>query len=142
MMGTANRWYHKYKESERLLVLKSAIEIYDERNEHSNHNVSDIGVIDWELIEMYLTGVKPFESASTLLGGDTYPAACIVIPMIDQLHHDLESCRVVRPADGKEFVKNLFGTKFINIQLSPPFRSSSSTIIFGRPPTSPWSYKS
>ena len=108
MMGTANRWYHKYKESERLLVLKSAIEIYDERNEHSNHNVSDIGVIDWELIEMYRTGVKPFESASTLLGGDTYPAACIVIPMIDQLHHDLEKTRrVVRPADGKQFVKNL-----------------------------------
>jgi hypothetical protein len=40
---------------------------------------------DWYLIAAYLKVVKPFDTASRLLGGDKYPAACMVIPMLDEV---------------------------------------------------------
>jgi len=45
---------------------------------------------NWRLIAAYLIVVKPFEKASKTLGGDTYPAACTVVPMLDQLLEDLQ----------------------------------------------------
>ena len=79
------RWYHKYKEALRLYELRLAVEQFDE-----NHSVDDMGTSElteenWRLIGAYLTVVGPFEKASKTLGGNTYPAACMVVPMLDQV---------------------------------------------------------
>ena len=46
---------------------------------------SNIDEDDWAVLEVYLKVVEPFEEASKLLGGDTYPAVYMVIPMLDQV---------------------------------------------------------
>ena len=46
---------------------------------------SELTEENWRLIGAYLTVVGPFEKASKTLGGDTYPAACMVVPMLDQV---------------------------------------------------------
>ena len=65
--------------------LRAAVEQFDE-----NHIIDDMGTSEledenWRLIAAYLIVVKPFEKASKTLGGDTYPAACTVVPMLDQV---------------------------------------------------------
>ncbi len=39
----------------------------------------------WRHLVAYLEVVKPFEEATKLLGGDSYPASTMVIPMLDQV---------------------------------------------------------
>jgi hypothetical protein len=79
------RWYHKYKEALQLFELRAAVEQFDK-----NHIIDDMGTSEledenWRLIAAYLTVVKPFEKVSKTLGGDTYPGACMVVPMLDQV---------------------------------------------------------
>jgi hypothetical protein len=80
------RWFHKYKESERLFVLRSTIQEYDVRHEADNLDISGLEDDDWEVIGAYIKVVEPFVSASRLLGGDSYPAAGMVVPMLDQVN--------------------------------------------------------
>ena len=47
-------------------------------------------VLNWRLIKAYMDLVAPFEIATKKLGGDTYPASMMVVPMLDQLHSDLQ----------------------------------------------------
>lgn len=85
------RWYHKAKEAERLCQLQETVEEFDERHQDDGVEISGIVEDDWRLIKAYLEVVKPFMNASKLLGGDTYPAATMVIPMLDQLLADLKA---------------------------------------------------
>jgi len=71
-------------------VLKDAVEIFDERHQDDNVTISHMEEGNWRIITVYLAVVAPFIKASRLLGGDTYPASCMVIPMMDQLLHDLQ----------------------------------------------------
>ena len=79
------RWFHKFKEAGRLYELRDAIEIYDMRHGQDSMTTSGLNDSDWVVLKVHLDVVKPFEKASKMLGGDTYPAACIVIPMLDQV---------------------------------------------------------
>jgi hypothetical protein len=85
MMGTLNRWFHKYKEAGRLWVLRDAVKEFDARHDNDDVSTSGIQEEDWDLIEVYIKVIEPFEKASKLLGGDSYPAACMVIPMLAQV---------------------------------------------------------
>jgi hypothetical protein len=68
-----------------LSVLRSVVDIYDSRHLLDDQTTSDIYDRDWEYIDVYLKVVGPFDAASKLLGGDTYPSASMVIPMLDQV---------------------------------------------------------
>lgn len=78
------------KEADRLYVLRLPVEEFDERHQHDNVHISGLEEDDWRIISAYIEVVQPFIKASKLLGGDTYPAACMVVPMVDQLLHDLQ----------------------------------------------------
>ena len=39
----------------------------------------------WRHLVAYLEVVKPFEEATKMLGGDSYPASTMVVPMLDQV---------------------------------------------------------
>ena len=70
-----------------MLVLRPVVEIFDRRHLDDERHLSGLEENDWEYITMYLKIVAPFEAASKLLGGDTYPAACMVVPMLDQVRY-------------------------------------------------------
>ena len=86
-----SRWFYKYKEVGRLFELRPAVQEYDFRHENDGVGICGLDDEDWRLIEAYLIMVKPFERATKVLGGDTYPAAGMVVPMLDDLLHDLEA---------------------------------------------------
>jgi hypothetical protein len=62
------------------------VEEYDTRHEDDDRAVSDLQDHHWTVIGAYLKVVQPFEKASAKLGGDKYPAACMVIAMLDQVN--------------------------------------------------------
>ena len=68
-----------------MFLLKDVVFLYDERHAEDGQTISQIDEDDWAVLEVYLKVVETFEEASKLLGGDTYPAACMVIPMLDQV---------------------------------------------------------
>ena len=59
--------------------------LFDVSHADDGQPASNIDEDDWAVLEVYLKVVEIFEEASKLLGGDTYPAACMVIPMLDQV---------------------------------------------------------
>jgi hypothetical protein len=65
------------------------VEEFDIRHDDEEGETSGLGDRDWVVIGAYLKVVKPFETAYVKLSGDSYPTANKVIPVLDQLHHDL-----------------------------------------------------
>ena len=92
IVGTENRWFHKMSEVERLLELRSAVEVFQERVASGGRDVIEGGAEvveeDWILMQEYVNAVKPFKVLSKYLGGEQYPACCSVIPALDQIHVD------------------------------------------------------
>jgi hypothetical protein len=68
-----------------LFQLRHAVGEFDERHNNDDMGTSELEEEHWRHIAAYLKIVEPFEKATKLLGGDTYPAACMVIPMLDQV---------------------------------------------------------
>ena len=67
-----------------MIQLQNSLVMFMERHELP----TDIDMLeddDWTLLGSYVAGVKPFVSASKLLGGENYPSACAVIPLLDQV---------------------------------------------------------
>lgn len=65
------------------------MEEFDIRHDDEEGETSGLGDRDWVVISAYLHTVEPFETAYVKLSGDSYPTANLVIPVLDQLHHDL-----------------------------------------------------
>ena len=82
----AFRWFHKSREAGRIYEIRAAVEEYDDRHQEDEFTTLDLEDQDWLVIKAYITVVKPFEMAYKVLGGDSYPAACMVIPMLDQVN--------------------------------------------------------
>ena len=104
------RWFFKFKEAGRLYELRDTVQEYDDRHQLDESDLCGLVDEDWRLIRAYLDIVKPFEKASKLLGGDQYPAAGMVVRMLDELIHDLmnlselkksEELREIRRSGGR-----------------------------------------
>ena len=94
IVGTSNRWFHEMSETERLLQLRVAVEVFQEsttreENDEDEDPIDDIVDNDWLLMQDYVYAVKPFQVLSKFLGGEKYPAACLVIPALDQIKVDI-----------------------------------------------------
>ena len=114
IIGTSNRWYYKMTSTERLLTLRTPVQVFLERQDVT----SDLFITeeDWELMEEYVKFVKPFETLSKFLGGENYPASTSVIPALDQIRHDLSNM-TTRCKDGETFKETLisnFDKRFKN----------------------------
>ena len=128
IVGTANRWFHKMSEIERLLEMKVAIEVFQERvttevTDEDDVPIEDIEDSDWVLMQEYVDAVKPFQIISKFLGGEKYPAGCCVIPALDQIKEDMENVRT--GSSGEELIKTMltnFEKRFPNCwKLKTPF---------------------
>lgn len=83
-MFYCDRWYFKYVEMSRVLLLKPHIITFQE--------TYDGGVVenvlldeDFHNISIYVSSLKTLSDASDLLEGETYPTAPSVIPFLDQV---------------------------------------------------------
>ena len=122
VIGTANRWFHKMSEIERLLKLRVSVEVFQERvsgeiNDEDDEPVDVIVDNDWILMQDYVNAVKPFQVLSKFLGGEKYPAACSVIPALGQIKDDIKTIEDECGDGGKALVKTMltnFDKRFAN----------------------------
>ena len=83
IQGTTNRWYHKYQEVERLLLLKAHVERFQLDDDFPYELFLDED--DWKNLSIYVTAVKVISDASDVLEGRDYPTGSSVIPFLDQI---------------------------------------------------------
>ena len=116
LRGTSNRWYFKFREAERLLLLRVHVERFQEINEDPEDDPLDED--DWHNIAIYINSIKTLSHVSDLLEGETYPTASNVIPYLDQVFMELgDLSRRLPPAD-KDFPQKLLK----NLQTPVPKR--------------------
>ena len=116
LRGTSNRWYFKFREAERLLLLRVHVERFQEINEDPEDDPLDED--DWHNIAIYVNSIKTLSHVSDLLEGETYPTASNVIPYLDQVFMELgDLSRRLPPAD-KDFPQKLLK----NLQTPVPKR--------------------
>ena len=71
IQGTSNRWYFKYKEAERVLLLKVHVEKFQQDyDDFQDHLVLEDE--DWKNLSIYVTAVKIVSDASDVLEGRDY----------------------------------------------------------------------
>ena len=73
----------------RLYQLRAAIEEFDALHQDDGTDICGLGEEEWRLIKAYMDLVAPFKIATKKLGGDTYPASMMVVPMLAELLNDL-----------------------------------------------------
>ena len=83
IQGTSNRWYYKYQEAERFLLLKVHVERFQQEEDLPYDLLLDED--DWKNLSIYVTAVKVISDASDVLEGRDYPTGSSVIPFIDQI---------------------------------------------------------
>ena len=109
MMGTINRWFHKLKENERLILLEEPVKYFDAHLDGLKFHPSDIEEEEWDLIKRYCEAVKIFESTSKYLCSATEPIAGKVIPMLDHLRGEIGKLlkrSEFQSGEPKQFVAN------------------------------------
>ena len=83
IQGTSNRWYYKYQEAERLLLLKVHVERLQQQDDFPYDLVLEED--DWKNLSVYVSAVKVISDASDVLEGRDYPTGSSVIPFLDQI---------------------------------------------------------
>jgi hypothetical protein len=78
------RWYFKYTELSRVLLLRPHIETFQD-NYADFQDELRLEEDDWKNLKIYVTSIKTLADSSDLLEGDTYPTATSVIPFLDQV---------------------------------------------------------
>ena len=87
------RWFFKYQEICTMIELHSAADLWQERNPDASDLIEQK---DWVLLKIYSEGVRVFAKVSKMLAGVNYPAACSVIPMLDEVRfYLLEALQVI-----------------------------------------------
>ena len=116
LRGTTNRWYFKFREAERLLLLRVHVERFQEINEDPEDEPLDED--DWHNIAIYVNSIKTLSHASDLLEGETYPTASNVIPYLDTVFMELGDLARRLPPGDKDFPQKLLK----NLQSTLPKR--------------------
>ena len=116
LRGTSNRWYFKFRESERLLLLRNHVERFQEMNE--DPEVEPLDEDDWHNIKIYVNSIQTLSHASDLLEGETYPTASNVIPYLDTVFMELGDLARRLPPGDKDFPQKLLK----NLQSTLPKR--------------------
>ena len=108
IQGTANRWYYKYAEAERALILKEPINLF--LDDYEGDALEQFQPDDWKLITIYHNSLKTLVKAANILEGELYPTASSVIPYLDSVFNDLSILKRKLSEDrtgGKVFVERL-----------------------------------
>ena len=102
IQGTDNRWFYKYSEAHRALILRDNIDAYF--NQYDGDTIDPIDEDDWKLILAYENSLRTLVQAGKVLEGELFPTASSVIPFLDTVFADLTSLSAKMSGDGKRFV--------------------------------------
>ena len=106
IQGTSNRWFFKYSEAKRALLLKEHISTF-----YSEFQIPDtldsIEQYDWHMIEVYENALAFLVEAAKMFEGERYPTASSVIPFLDTVFDDLETLKHKVEGGAKFFVSTL-----------------------------------
>ena len=106
VQGTSNRWFFKYTEVRRALILKDPInEFFQECDVPTK--VEMIEDDDWKMLLIYENSMKSVVEAARVLEGELYPTASSVIPFLDTVFEDLKLLSRSLNGEGKVFVDTL-----------------------------------
>ena len=86
---TKNRWLHKFTEMKSLLDHKESVINYCHESE-ADFEIPLLTNNDWQYLEDYCSNIEPFTEAIKMIGGEGYPTASCVIPVIDAMKHSLQ----------------------------------------------------
>ena len=78
------RWYYKFLEVQRVLVLRPHIEKFQDDQEGLDVSLW-FDEDDWQNLKIYFNSLKTLSDNSNILEGQNYPTASSVIPFIDQV---------------------------------------------------------
>ena len=87
IQGTKNRWFYKATEIKSLVEKKVAVNVYVDEQEMEEESLSES---DWANLEEYTKTVDPFKEAVQLMGGENYPTASRVIPVLEAMRDSLD----------------------------------------------------
>ena len=68
----------------RIVELRAVVELFHEQNPELD-TVDQLEESDWPELVTYLKAVEPLMTATNVFGGEKYPSACAVIPVLDQV---------------------------------------------------------
>ena len=122
--GTDNRWFFKYMEVERALVLKEHINMFFETYD-TPHTLSMIEDEDWENLLVYENALKIVVEAATGLEGELYPTASSVIPFLVTITDELSKMSENLKGEGLNFVETLKNNLKSNRRFPNEFRDLS-----------------
>ena len=108
IQGTTNRWFYKYAEAERALILKDHINTFLE--DYEGDGLDQFDPDEWKLILIYENSCKTLVKAAKVLEGELYPTASSVIPFLDTVFNELYIMKRRITEDrigGKMFVEKL-----------------------------------
>ena len=88
MKGTDNRWFFKYYETHRLLLLRDQVETWFYEYDEWPDYVDVIEDKDWDLLTVYENALKKVVDSATVLEGELYPTASSVIK--DKLNEEFD----------------------------------------------------
>ena len=108
IQGTSNRWFFKYAEVNRALLLKEHIDVFFDSFDVPE-TLDMIDEDDWELLLIYENALKDVVEAAKVLEGELYPTASSVIPFLDMIFMNLSKLIQTQTLseDGKAFVESL-----------------------------------
>lgn len=106
IQGTSNRWYYRFVEAERCLLLRHHVEKFQEDYVDMPAELV-LQPEDWHNLSIYVRSVKALSDASTIFEGDTYPSASLVIPYLDQVLADLTDLIPRLPEADQPYPKSL-----------------------------------
>lgn len=78
------RWYYKFLEVKRVLVLRPHVQKFQEDQEGFDDSLC-FDEDDWKNLTIYFNSLKTLADNSDMLEGQNYPTASSVIPFIDQV---------------------------------------------------------
>ena len=78
------RWYYKFLEVQRVLVLRPHIEKFQDDQVGLDVSLC-FDEDDWQNLKIYFNTLKLLSDNSDILEGQNYPTASSVIPFIDQV---------------------------------------------------------
>ena len=106
IQGSQNRWYFKFLEAERVLLLRPHVERFQDVYEDMPGELV-LDKEDWHNVAIYVRSVKTLSDASTLFEGESYPSASLVIPYLDQVMVDLADLVSQLPPEDQPFPQSL-----------------------------------
>ena len=106
IQGTDNRWFHKYSEAHRALLLKEVIDKFFEVHETPD-KVDSLDDEDWKNVLVYENAMRTIVKASKVFEGAFFPTSSSVIPFLDTIFVELDEMKDKLKGDHQAYIELL-----------------------------------